>query len=130
METPECSTVLVIEDEVCLQELIAIVLEAEGYRVLQAANGRLGLDMVDREMPDLVLLDINMPVMDGREFARRFHAAHGSAVPIVLATANDGAQLLAKQLGACGWLTKPFGLDLLVSTVHQHMPKAYAPLPL
>lgn len=68
--TKKTSTILIIEDEPTLQDVFKLVLETENYRVLTADNGLIGLDVLKTERPDLVLLDIFMPVMDGREFLR------------------------------------------------------------
>src|SRR5436190_1252749 len=69
-------TVLVIEDDEDLVYLITILLEEQGYRVITASNGREALDELRRAVPDLILLDMKMPVMSGPEFARELYAQH------------------------------------------------------
>ncbi|MBI2952919.1 MAG: response regulator [Chloroflexi bacterium] len=113
-------TVLVIDDDQDIVSLVAMVLEAEGYTVQTAADGREGLQKLERDMPDLILLDMKMPVMDGWEFAREFHARHDSKVPIVVLTAAADARRRAEEIGAQGWIGKPFDLDTLVVVVDRY----------
>ncbi|MCL4465226.1 MAG: response regulator [Chloroflexi bacterium] len=104
-----------------MSELVAFILESEGYRMRTAADGCEGLEAVGRELPDLILLDIKMPQMDGRESARHFHAEYDGAVPIVVLMAAEDARRRAEEIGAQGWLGKPFSLEALVATVRHHI---------
>ncbi|MGI5836393.1 MAG: response regulator [Chloroflexota bacterium] len=112
-------TVLVVDDEWDLQELISIVLRQEGYGVARAADGGDALKSVERSMPDLILLDMKMPGVDGWSFASEFRKKHGFHVPIVVLTASEDAKESADEIGANDWLGKPFDLDRLVSTVRR-----------
>lgn len=114
-------TVLVVEDDWNIQSLIVLILEDEGYRVETAANGLQGLNAVERSLPDLILLDMNMPVMNGWEFAQVFHARFDSQVPIVAVTASTDARQAAEDIGAVDFIGKPFELDTLVRVVRRHM---------
>ncbi len=114
---PEQRHVLVVDDDVDLLDLTAEVIEAEGFGVVRAHDGAQALDAVDREMPDLILLDMKMPVMDGWEFARRFHERYGHRAPIVVVTAASDARKRAADIGAEGWLDKPFAVDALLKLV-------------
>ena len=102
------TTVLLVEDDRNITELLQLYLEKEGYRVLTAPDGRQGLEVFRKESPDLVLLDVMMPVMDGWETCRILRSE--SQVPIVMLTAkgetDDKVQGL--KAGADDYITKPF----------------------
>ena len=115
-------SILIVEDDDDLRDLVRTMLELEGFDVRTAQHGREALDRVAEHMPDLILLDIKMPVMDGRSFAVEFKARHGGLVPIVVMTAAEHAANRAQEVGAMGWLSKPFAFDELVKTVRSHLP--------
>lgn len=121
MNDPSSSSVLIIEDDPEMRGLLVLVLEEEGYRLLTAANGREGLELLRTAKPDVILLDMKMPVMDGYEFARRYRAAHGDddRVPIVVMTAAEDPRKRAEEIGAAGWLGKPVELQDLVAKVKE-----------
>src|SRR5665647_3644742 len=114
-------TILVVDDEPDIREVARIALEMEDYRVEVAANGVEALEMVAASMPDLVLLDVKMPVMDGRTFAREYQARHNHPVPIIVMTAAADARMRAHEMGATGWIGKPFDLDELLETVGRYL---------
>ncbi|GIW08504.1 MAG: hypothetical protein KatS3mg060_3309 [Dehalococcoidia bacterium] len=115
----EC-TVLLVEDDASLRQTIRDVLELEGYRVLTAADGVDGLDLLDREEPNVILLDLMMPRMNGYQFAESLAGRKPAvAIPIILLTADARAPDKAQQVGASAWLHKPFEIDELVSTVER-----------
>ena len=103
--------ILVVEDDPDLLALVEMILADAGYRVMTAPDGRAALARVAAEMPALIFLDMRMPGMNGWEFAREFRARHGRAAPIVVATAAENARARAEEIGAEGWLAKPFDLD-------------------
>jgi DNA-binding response OmpR family regulator len=109
--------VLVVEDDPDLAALEAQLLEEHGHRVEVASNGREALAAVERTSPDLILLDMKMPVMSGREFADEYRRARPSPAPIVVVTAAEDAQRRAAEVGASGWIAKPFDPDELVAHV-------------
>jgi len=109
--------VLIVDDDPDLLALMAETLDLEGYEVDSASNGARALDAVERGMPDLILLDMKMPVMDGKEFTRRFRLTHDHEAPIVVVTAAADARKSADEIGANGFLGKPFDLDVLLATV-------------
>lgn len=111
--------ILVVEDETDLLELLTVLLESEGYDVMQAGHGQEALDQAEKRLPSLVLLDMKMPVMDGTLFARHFRQRHGDAVPIVVMTAADDARKRSAEVGAAAFLGKPFELEGLVSLVRE-----------
>jgi two-component system cell cycle response regulator DivK len=109
-------TVLYIEDDLANRTLVRRVLEAEGYVVLEAANGLQGLEVASAERPDLVLVDISMPDMDGYEVTARLRTMDGVAgVPVVALTANvmKGDRERALEAGCSGYIQKPLDIDLL-----------------
>lgn len=117
--------VLVVEDEPAVADLVAAVLEGDGYTVVKTHNGREALDWLTGatdEFPALVLLDIKMPVMDGREFARQFESRWNSMAPIVIMTAYGDAAAIAVEIGAVGWIGKPFDIRALSAAVREQIP--------
>lgn len=111
------ASLLVVEDDPDLLALLELVLTEAGHSVRTASDGRVALQRVAEAMPALILLDMRMPVMNGWEFARAFAQRHGRAAPIVVLTAAENAQLRAAEIGADGWLAKPFDLDAVLSLV-------------
>jgi DNA-binding response OmpR family regulator len=109
--------VLVVEDDPDLAALEADVLKLRGHEVDVASNGREALEAVERARPDLILLDIKMPVMNGREFADEYRRREPSTAPIMVVTAADDAQRRAAEVGASGWIAKPFDPDVLLEKV-------------
>jgi CheY-like chemotaxis protein len=109
--------VLVVDDDDGVRELITSALADEGYDVATARDGAEALASARRDPPALILLDIRMPVMDGRDFARAYREATGPHAPILVCTAAlDGAET-ARAMGADGFLGKPFLLDELLGAV-------------
>ena len=117
------ASVLVVEDDPDLLALVEMVLEDAGYRVRTAPEGRAALRAVEAEMPAVILLDMRMPGMNGWDFAREFRSRHGRACPIVVVTAAENARRRAEEIGAEGWLSKPFAIDEVLSTVDRHVPR-------
>ena len=110
-------TILVVDDEEDICEMVGDYLEPEGYRVLKAHDGREGLGIAVRVKPDMILLDIAMPRMNGFEMLEHLRGTHGiSATPVVMLTAKEqSASILeAERLHAADYLIKPFtGKQLL-----------------
>jgi two-component system alkaline phosphatase synthesis response regulator PhoP len=103
--------VLVIDDEDAIRLLCRVNLSAAGIEVLEAANGSIGLDLARSERPDLILLDVMMPGIDGWEVARRLAADEAtSEIPVVFLTARAGQddRHLGEEAGAVGYVVKPF----------------------
>jgi DNA-binding response OmpR family regulator len=111
------TTILVVDDEEAVRRLVVYPFERDGYRVLQAATGEEALDIVTRERPDLILLDLMLPGIDGYEVCRRVRAT--SMVPIIMLTARDDEidKVLGLELGADDYVTKPFSVAELRSRV-------------
>jgi len=113
--------VLVVEDDPDLRALEAELLSSAGYRVTTAADGLEALDRAEEERPALVLLDMRMPRMDGWKFAAAFRERYGDACPIVVVTAAEDARRRAEEVGASGWLAKPFDVDEVLREVERHV---------
>jgi len=116
----EPSVVLYIEDDLANRLLVRRILEAEGYQVIEAENGPQGLRVARLKPPDLVLVDISMPDMDGYEVATRLRAMpEMRGVPIVALTANvmKGDRERSLEAGCSGYIQKPLDVDLLPEQV-------------
>jgi DNA-binding response OmpR family regulator len=112
--------VLVVDDDPDILDALSEILEVEGYDVQRARNGREALQRLEQGLPDLVLLDLMMPVMDGWEFARSL--APGARPPIIVLSADRNVSAKAKEIGALGWLAKPFELSELLEAVRSVVP--------
>jgi DNA-binding response OmpR family regulator len=114
-------TILVVDDDPVIQKLLLVNFEMEGYRVLTAGDGVEGMEVVAGELPDLILLDVMMPRMDGLEVVRRLKAVKRTqAVPVILLSAKAQATDISGGLdaGADDYVTKPFDpLELLDKVV-------------
>jgi CheY-like chemotaxis protein len=111
--------ILVVDDDASLLDLLAQVLEEAGYQTVQAQQGEEALRRLAEGPVDLVLSDVMMPVIDGRELARRMAAAEAyRGIPVVLVTAG-GRQVVEASSPAVAVLSKPFDLDQLLATVTQ-----------
>jgi DNA-binding response OmpR family regulator len=109
--------ILVVEDEPTLRETLAEALEADGFRVAAAADGRTGVEMFRSEAPDLVLLDLMLPELSGIEVCRIIRAE--SSVPIIMLTARGAEvdKVVGLELGADDYVTKPFSLRELSARI-------------
>ncbi|WP_042373339.1 response regulator transcription factor [Streptacidiphilus neutrinimicus] len=117
-ESDAPARVLVVDDEPALRDALESSLAFEGYEVLTASDGLEALDAVAEEQPDLVLLDIMMPRMDGLTAVRRLRG-RGDTVPVLMLTARDavGDRVTGLDVGADDYLAKPFELDELLARV-------------
>ncbi|MFN0072479.1 MAG: response regulator [Chloroflexota bacterium] len=114
--------ILVVDDEPELREIVQLVLEEDGYEVLTASDGQEGLESVLSLQPDLVLLDMSLPVMSGEEFAAGLRAAVTHPVPIIVMSAAGTIVERAARIGAVGSVSKPFDLDDLSAAVRKALP--------
>ncbi len=124
-------TILIIDDDQGLRELIRINLEHEGYKILQARNGQEGIGIVREKRPDLVVLDINMPIVDGIEACNRIREF--SQVPILMLTARVQSHDVITGLdqGADDYIGKPFNMDELTARIRallRRIPSTNRPL--
>jgi len=111
-------TILICEDDDAIRKLLWLVLSREGYRIKMTANGREGLETALGQRIDLILLDLNMPILDGAGFCKAYREQGGSA-PILLLSAAEGASIerAVASHGAVGGLTKPFRIDELLAII-------------
>jgi phosphate regulon transcriptional regulator PhoB len=124
--------VLVIEDERDIRELVRVNLEAEGFSVLEAADGELGLALVRRERPAAVILDLMLPGLGGLEVCRRIRADEAtSRVPVVVLTARsaEADKVVGLEIGADDYVTKPFSPRELTARVKALLRRAYGRQP-
>ena len=110
--------ILVIEDEPPIRRLLRTSLGAQGFHVLDAEDGRTALELIPREKPEVILLDLGLPDMDGIELIRRLRAG-GSKVPIIVLSSrgDERGKVDALDLGADDYVTKPFGMAELVARI-------------
>jgi DNA-binding response OmpR family regulator len=109
--------ILVVEDDETIASAVADRLRSEGFNVSVAADGQAGLDADAREQPDLVLLDLMLPKVDGIEVCRRLHARRDVPVIMVTARTHETDLLIGLAVGADDYLTKPFSMRELVARV-------------
>ena len=114
-------TILVVDDEERITDLLRAYLEQAAYRVLTAGNGRSGLELARADKPDLIVLDLMMPEMDGVECLRLLRAEQ--AIPVILLTARveDEDKVLGLELGADDYVTKPFSPRVLLARIRAVM---------
>lgn len=113
--------ILVIEDDQAMRRMLETVLLDEGYTVMLARNGKEGLEMVARQRPALVLLDLMMPVMDGWQFLEAIKLLPDYAdLPILLLSASRQIVNTARDNPVKGFISKPFELAKLLASIDQH----------
>lgn len=110
-------TILVIDDEPQIRKLLRISLSSQGYKVLEAGNGAEGLSQVALNKPDLVVLDLGLPDMDGQQVLSEFR--EWSAVPVLVLSvrASESQKVMALDAGANDYVTKPFGIQEFLARV-------------
>ena len=110
-------TILVVDDNERLRTLVKSYLTQEGYRVVTAADGREALFVAREESPDLIVLDIMMPEMDGYEFMRVHHKERETPIIILTAKIEETDTLLGLELGADDYISKPFSMRILAARI-------------
>ncbi|MGC8634827.1 MAG: response regulator transcription factor [Candidatus Limnocylindrales bacterium] len=123
------ATILIVEDEFAVARGIEYALQQEGYDVRIARSGEEGLEFATQQAPDLVVLDVRLPGIDGFEVLRRLRAA-GSKAPVLFLTARDDEvdKIIGLELGADDYVTKPFSLRELMSRIKALLRRAYGDL--
>ena len=121
--------VLVVDDDAHIRSVLSFALGRDGFTVVEAADGAAALAAVAREAPDLVLLDVMMPELDGTEVCRRLRAA-GNAVPVIFLSSRDEEvdRILGLELGGDDYVTKPFSPREVVARVRAVL-RRHAPAP-
>jgi two-component system response regulator MprA len=125
------ATVLVVDDDAPIRRMLERTLAAEGYSVSSAADGGAALASVERSVPDLLVLDVAMPGLDGLSVTRRLRAK-GLALPILLLTARDGvaARVDGLDAGADDYVLKPFATEELLARVRALLRRGFEPVEL
>ena len=123
------ASILVVEDDPAVALALEVALKGEGYLPLLAATGDKGLEIGLAQAPDLLILDVRLPVMDGFELLRRLRAG-GSKAPVIILTARDEEvdTILGLELGADDYMTKPFRVRELLTRVKSQLRRAYGDL--
>jgi DNA-binding response OmpR family regulator len=109
--------ILLVDDDALMRRSLAYNLEQAGYRTSTAASAEDALEMIRRELPDLVLLDINLPGIDGLEALRRFKDQAGLPVIFLTARRRNLDEVVGLELGADDYITKPFDVDVLLAHI-------------
>lgn len=110
-------TILVVDDEERLRSLLRAYLTHEGFHVLTAADGEEALRVANQEKPDLIILDLMMPKMDGYQFMRLYRERHQTPIIVLTAKVEEADAVLGLEMGADDYVTKPFSPRLLVARV-------------
>jgi DNA-binding response OmpR family regulator len=122
--------ILLVDDDPLLRRSVAFSLERAGYRVTTATNAEDALALAEREAPDLVLLDIGLPGMDGLDALRRLHGQpHAPPVIFLTARRRELEQVLGLELGADDYITKPFDKDVLLAHIKAVLRRVQQPAP-
>src|SRR5438477_12461766 len=116
----DTKTILIVDDDIELSDGLRIMLERQGFRVLQARNGQEGKSMIYQNRPDLVILDMMMPKMGGYPVLEHFRDKP-EAPPIIMITANEGSRhkAYAEYLGVIDYIRKPFAMERLLDAVQR-----------
>ena len=119
----DAKTILIVDDEQPIRDILVYNLSKEGYRTIEAGDGVTAVDIALEKKPDLILLDIMLPKMDGLSVCKRIK--NSLNVPIIMLTAKDGEidKILGLELGADDYITKPFSVRELVARVKANLRK-------
>jgi len=112
--------ILAVDDSASMRQMVTFTLKGAGYDVVDANDGQQALDIAKKESFDMVLSDVNMPVMDGIQLIKELRQLPNyKFTPILMLTTESGTQkkMEGKQAGATGWIVKPFNPDQLLGTV-------------
>ncbi len=124
MMAPAPGQVLVVDDDDGICSLLQLLLRCEGYAVRATRHGAAALDLIRQEPPDLILLDLHMPVMGGWAFAERYRALPGPQAPLVAMSAAAEVEQRAAEIGAVACLAKPFDIDDVLAVVQRFIAPA------
>ncbi|MBB5516657.1 two-component system chemotaxis response regulator CheY [Rubricella aquisinus] len=116
------SLILAVDDTRALRNMLVSCLRGAGHEVIEAADGQEALSQLRKHRPDMVITDLNMPVMNGLDFIENARAApEGRTLPMVLLTTETAPELKqrAREVKATGWIAKPFDPDQILGLVEQ-----------
>ena len=119
----DVKTILIVDDEAAIRDILLYNLEREGYKIIEASDGLTAVDIALEQKPDLILLDIMLPKLDGLSVCKRIKNSYN--VPIIMLTAKDEEidKILGLELGADDYITKPFSVRELVARVKANLRK-------
>jgi two-component system KDP operon response regulator KdpE len=120
------SRILVVDDEPNILGTLAPLLRAQGYEVLTALNGRAALDAVGRDRPDLIVLDLGLPDLDGVEVCRQVRQTSNAAIIVLSARGAENDKVRALDVGADDYVTKPFGAEELLARIRASLRRTEA----
>lgn len=116
LDADHLGVILIVDDERYIVDLLSDLLEDEGYRVLRAADGQAALDMLDRQVPDLVVADVMMPRIDGVRLVSIIRE-HNKELPVILMSAA-----VTPRMDGVPFLPKPFDIDDLLAMIEEKLP--------
>ncbi len=118
-------TILIVDDNPGIRALVSDYLGESGFETITATSGREALSLAEREKPDLIVLDIMMPDMDGYEFMSAFRRAHNTPILLITAKQEPVDKIIGLKLGADDYLTKPFRLVELMARIRLLLRRLY-----
>ena len=121
--------VLIVDDEPNILGTLAPLLRSRGYDVFTAMSGRAALEAVDRDKPDLIVLDLGLPDLDGVEVCRQVRLTSNAAIVILSARGAENDKVRALDVGADDYVTKPFGAEELLARIRAGLRRSDAPAP-
>ena len=121
--------ILVVDDEPNILATVAPLLRGRGYDVVSAMSGRAGLDAFDREKPDLLVLDLGLPDMNGVEVCRQIRLTSSAPILVLSAMGAEGDKVKALDAGADDYVTKPFGAEELLARIRAALRRVEPPSP-
>jgi two-component system KDP operon response regulator KdpE len=119
--------ILIVDDEPNILATVSPLLRARGYEVLSAMSGRAAIDVVERDKPDLIVLDLGLPDLDGVEVCRRIRDSSGAPILVLSARGAEGDKVNALDAGADDYVTKPFGAEELLARIRASLRRADPP---
>jgi DNA-binding response OmpR family regulator len=122
--------ILVVDDEPSISEVVSIYLRRAGYQVVVARDGRQALDVLDKQSPDLVVLDLMLPEVDGFEIARRLRVEGDTPIIMLTARRDEADRIAGLEMGADDYVVKPFSPQELVSRVKAVLRRTHGSRPL
>jgi len=124
---------LIVEDDSKTLKLLRDTLKAQRYRVIEAANGKEAIELATRQKPDLITMDVQLPVMNGLDAARAIKANPTIGyIPIIALTADamKGQDQIALEAGCEAYISKPFSIDVLLETIKKYLPEDKGQIPI
>ena len=127
--TPAVKTVLLVDDDAEILAAMRVMIERKGYRVVTASDGNMGLSVAERELPDLVIVDMMMPRKSGFLVLEKLKSLPSGGPGVIMITANEGNRhrAYAEVLGADDYIRKPFEMSRLLESVERLCPLEQAP---